>query len=108
MEFLEELKFVCDTAHSSTSDSTGITFENDYAEIRVFQNEPLKWTVDFKITDRNQRTVTLFKKMINEMDDNKFIEKCEKVSPAFLNYLDELLNAPTDYVIFLINEFLKK
>ena len=42
------------------------------------------------------------------MDDDTFIEKCNNVSPAFLNYLDELLNEPTDYVIFLINEFLNK
>ena len=108
MEFLEEFKFICDTANRMDSDASGITFYNDYATVTVSQKGDLEWSADLKITDRNQRTVTLFKKIVNEMDDDKFIEKCNNVSPAFLNYLDELLNSPTDYVIFLINEFLKK
>ena len=109
MDLIKELQFVCDTATETSNDqNNAISFINNYAIVTCKSIDANNWQINFEILDKNKRIVELFKHTVDEMDDDKFIEQCNKFSPAFLNYLDELLEDPKDYTIQLINEFLTK
>lgn len=106
MDIIEELNFILKTATSSSDSADQFEFSNNYGTV-IISKDP-EWQINLKVEDKNRRIVEIFKNMLEEMDDHTFIKQCEKCTPAFLNYLDELLENPTDYTKYLIEEFLAK